>query len=244
MRGAVVAGTFYPADAKKLRKMIAEMLKKAKRKKFGGSAVAAIVPHAGYEYSGWVAASAYLEIKKADPHRIVLAGPSHREYIGGAYSFDENWSGPLGEVKVSPAGLPIMKHDSEHSLEVQVPFLQETLGNFGRVPIIYGEISAEMLAEAIKKEDGFVVVSSDLSHYLPYEEAGRIDKNTLQKILDLDAGGLEREGDACGLTGITALVLIAKERGWKPVLLDYRNSGDITGDKGGVVGYASIIFTE
>ncbi len=244
LRKAVYAGIFYPSEKKELEETIKEMLSKAKKKNVVGKVVAAIVPHAGYNYSGWVAAGAYNEIEKAKPKKIVLLGPSHQEYLNEAFSFAEDWETPLGVVKVCSANLPVLKNDSEHSLEVQLPFLQSVLKDFGLVPIIYGNIGEKELADTVKNEEGFVLVSSDLSHYHPYENANKIDWTTIQKILELDVRGLAKEGDACGLTGIIALVILAKERGWKPVLLDYRNSGDTAGDRDKVVGYASIVFTE
>jgi MEMO1 family protein len=244
MREAVVAGSFYPSEKKELKKMVDGFLEKTKNMAFKGKIVAAIVPHAGYIYSGEVAAKAYSEIKKTKPKKIILLGPSHQEYLDGAYSFNENWKTPLGEVKVTPAHLPIVKNDSEHSLEVQLPFLQSVLKDFELTPIIYGNIDEEDLAEIVEKENGFILVSSDLSHYLPYDNANKVDKNTIKKILDLNTNGLSEEGDACGIIGIMALVILANKKGWKAILLDYKNSGDILGDKKGVVGYASIIFIE
>lgn len=244
MREAIYAGAFYPSDKKELEETIHKMLSKVKAKAGLGTVVAAIVPHAGYIYSGEIAASAYAEIGKANPKKIVLLGPSHQEYLEGAYTFSDDWVTPLGEIKVSSANLPVIEHDAEHSLEVQVPFLQSVLKSFELVPIIYGEINGKKMAEIVEEEGGFVLVSSDFSHYLPYEYANRIDKKTVDNILSLDFEELEKSGDACGLTGIIALVILAKKRGWKPVLLDYRNSGDTAGDKDKVVGYASIVFTE
>ncbi len=244
MREAVYAGAFYPSDKKELENTIHKMLSKVKAKTSLGKVVAAIVPHAGYVYSGEVAASAYAEIGNANPKKVVLLGPSHQEYLEGAYTFSDDWVTPLGKVKVSSANLPVIRHDAEHSLEVQVPFLQSVLKNFELVPIIYGEINGKTLAEIAGEEKGFVLVSSDLSHYLPYKDANKIDKKTVNSILNLDFEELGKSGDACGLTGIIALVILAKKREWKPVLLDYRNSGDTAGDKNKVVGYASIVFTE
>ena len=155
MREAVYAGAFYPFDKKELEDMIQEMLSKVKAKTGLGNVVAAIVPHAGYVYSGEVAASAYVEIGNANPKKVVLLGPSHQEYLEGAYAFSDDWVTPLGEVKVSSANLPIVEHDAEHSLEVQVPFLQSVLKKFELVPIIYGEINGKKLLEIVEKEDGF-----------------------------------------------------------------------------------------
>ena len=246
LREAIYAGSFYPAKKDKLLKMVKGFLSKAKTaeeinyKKIR----AAIVPHAGYEFSGPVAAFAYNAMQEAKPEKIILIGPSHHAYFEGAFTFKNDWVSPLGKVKVKPAKLPAMENDMEHSLEVQLPFLQAVLKKFSLTPVIYGDISQEGLYSILKKEKGFYLVSSDLSHYLPYEDASKEDKETINAILNLDEEMLDKTGDACGKTGIGALLILAKKNHWKPVLLDYRNSGDTFGDKEKVVGYAAVVFTE
>jgi len=257
------AGSFYPAEKEPLdraiRKMLEENPVEATLKKFKISSSkirALIVPHAGYVYSGPVAAAAYNALSRTSPKRIVLLGPSHQDYIDGAYSFAGEWITPLGAISArSHALLPRLRaidDDQEHSLEVQVPFIQvalEQAKGFEFAPVIYGEIDAEDLFESIGglvSKQSIFIASSDLSHYLPYAEAKTVDTETIRAILSLDYDEFMRIGDACGKTGIAALMLIAEKNRWKPFLLDYRNSGDTAGsaDKNRVVGYASIVFVE
>ena len=256
-RPPMYAGSFYPASKKELSLMINSFLKKSISKKQKGELKALIVPHAGYVYSGVVAAFAYNLIKAAKSKNIILFGPSHSVYINGAYGFSGIWQTPFGEVKISSSDLPIVKGDKEHCLEVQLPFLQTILKKFEFKPIIYGEISSEELADIIEtennalennnsknKKDSLLIASSDLSHYLTYAEAKKIDLETINSILELNFEKFEKTGDACGKTGIGALIILAKKNNWKPVLLDYKNSGDTAGDKKGVVGYTAIAFFE
>jgi len=245
-RTPIHAGTFYPADKEQLSKIIEKFLSEAKPKKLGGELAALIVPHAGYIYSGFTAAFAYNTLREASPKKIILLGPSHYHYIKGAYSFSAPWKTPLGVLKVNQVDFPIVKKDIEHSLEVQAPFLQTVLANFGFTPIMYGEISPDALAGALLPlEKGTVVIaSSDLSHFFKYEEAKQIDAVTINAILDLDFEEFMLTGDACGKIGIATLILLAKKNKWKPILLDYRNSGDTAGNKEEVVGYASIAFVK
>jgi AmmeMemoRadiSam system protein B len=221
-------------------------LKKSKIKAKNIKAI--IVPHAGYAYSGITAAIGYNAIKEAKPKKVSIFGPAHHDLIIGAKTFQGTWENPLGLVNATPAkDLPIITNDSEHSIEVQIPFLQKALGHFEFTPIIYGDINPEELLKVMESEnekESLIIVSSDLSHYLPYEQAKVVDGITLNSILSLDTNTLSQKGDACGIIGILALCELAKKKKWKPILLDYRNSGDTSGNKKGVVGYASIIFTE
>lgn len=242
------AGSFYPENKKDLNKMIEGFLKND-FKKIKGNLKALIVPHAGYVYSGIVAASAYSALKESKKKNIILFGPSHYTYLEGAYAFCGKWKTPLGEVKVNSADLPLIKNDSEHSLEVQVPFLQTVVKESKLIftPIIYGDVSFEELADIInteKKEDSVLIASSDLSHYLSYSEAKKTDSNTINSILAIDLEKFSKEGDACGKNGIGALIILAKKNKWKTILLDYKNSGDTKGNKDQVVGYSSIAFIE
>ena len=246
MREAIHAGSFYPAEEKELSEMIDSLLKENKSPAFDGKIYAAIVPHAGYAYSGPVAATVYNALKKTSVKNVVLVGPSHQEALEGAVTFKEDWSTPLGTINVKPIeGLENKDNDFEHSLEVQVPFMQKVFGKFTLQPIMYGQTSGKELFGILEgTEKSLIVVSSDLSHYHPYETAIKKDKTTINAILSLDSSKLLKTGDACGITGILALIMLAKKHKWKPLLLDYRNSGDTAGDKSEVVGYAGIIFTE
>ncbi len=247
VRNALYAGSFYPSSKKELSTMIDSLLSKSAEKKLGGKLVALVVPHAGYVYSGIVAASAYRALKESAPKRIILIGPSHHDFIEGVFSFGGSWSTPLGEVCVHKSGLGVVENDCEHSLEVQLPFIQRIFPkiNFEFVPLIYGECAPDFLAyacEELAEKDSVIIASSDLSHYLSYELAKKVDLKTINSILSLDLKNFLSEGDACGKTGIAALLLLAKKNKWRPVLLDYKNSGDTAGDKNSVVGYASIAF--
>lgn len=252
-RQPAVAGTFYPGDATELKNLISEFLAAAKLR-IAGKVMGLISPHAGYIYSGPIAAFGYKAIPKTTKE-IILIGPSHHAYFSGlALSDFTSWQTPLGQVAASSSYKGLLSnanfklsndaHIPEHSLEVELPFLQEVLGEFEILPIVTGEISefksiANDLAKLIDK-DTVIAVSSDLSHYLPYDTAVKADKNAIQKILNRKSTILQEE--ACGADGINILIEIAKLKGWKPKLLDYRNSGDTAGEKDQVVGYASIVF--
>lgn len=249
VREPAVADSFYPGDKEGLSGLIKEYLSKAKLKNFSSRPKAIIVPHAGYVYSGQVAAFAFSVLKAYK--RVVVVGPSHFMVFSGAcYDDSEEWSTPLGSVKLfhpdSDFLFPMNSaHAQEHSVEVELPFLQCVLKNFEFLPVLTGEVDPEELAKDIVgllNENTLLVVSSDLSHYLPYDGAVALDKKSIDFVLKNDVVGFEKSGDACGKTGIAMLMHIAKLKGWKPVLLNYANSGDVTGDKSEVVGYASIAF--
>jgi MEMO1 family protein len=221
---------------------------------------ALIVPHAGYVYSGPVAAPAYrrLAAGRASVHRVVLLGPVHRVPIRGlALPAARAFATPLGMVAVDAGAVaqalesPQVQvseaaHALEHSLEVQLPFLQTVLDEFKIVPFAVGDATAEEVAEVIDRLWGgpetLIVVSSDLSHYHPYAAARQIDRGTAAAILALDSS-LDHE-QACGATPINGFALCARRRGLKPELLDLRNSGDTAGDKSRVVGYAAFAFAD
>jgi len=247
-RPPVYAGSFYPADKEVLTGMIEQFLDEAKVKVQKSKRLRAlIVPHAGYVYSGSTAAFAYKMLGQAKPKKIILFGPSHYTYLENAFSFSGEWETPIRNTKLSPADLPIIKNDKEHSLEVQLPFLQTVLKEFEFTPIIYGEMDASELADILNTEsnsESILIASSDLSHYSTYALAKKIDSNTINSILTLDFDSFTCDGDACGKIGIHALMLLAKKYNWKPILLDYKNSGDTAGDKNQVVGYCTIAFME
>jgi len=247
IRQSVYAGSFYPASKKELTNMIDKFISENKPEKLGGKLKALIVPHAGYIYSAPTAAFGYSALEKTHAKKIILFGPSHHAYLQNAYSFTGEWDTPIKTTKVKTADLPVIKNDKEHCLEVQLPLLQTVLDGFDFTPILYGEIDPKELADIINNEmddKSVLIASSDLSHYLSYDIAKKIDKETVEAILNLDYEKFLKIGDACGKTGIAALISIAKRNKWKAVLLDYRNSGDTAGDKKGVVGYASIAFIE
>ncbi len=256
MRKPIVAGKFYPQDKEELKKTVEYFLEKSKEAAVTGKLKALIVPHAGYIYSGIVAGAGF-KLLKAEQYRkqykkVILLGPSHSVYFHSASIAAEDFQTPLGIVKVGNTkewlkerlivDLP-EAHFAEHSLEVEVPFLQEVLGSFELYPFVLGEVDEKALAEAIAPfldTDTFIVVSSDLSHYLPYEAAVKKDKETIQNILNFKFTEL----DACGRKPITVLMHLARKLNWKPFLIDYKNSGDTAGDKKRVVGYAAIGYEQ
>jgi len=261
IRRAAVAGAFYPSQAEELDRVIGNFLMDCRQEvRLPRPPKAVIVPHAGYVYSGAVAASAYALIRPlhAEINRVVLLGPVHRVPIHGlALPGGEAFATPLGTV---PLDVPACKqletlpqvsvnpaaHALEHSLEVQLPFLQRVLDRFTLIPLAVGDASPEQVAEVLDQVWGgsetLIVISSDLSHYLPYPLAQRVDQDTTQTILELSQQFGHNQ--ACGATPIQGLLQATGRHKLRPYLLDLRNSGDTAGDKERVVGYASFAFCE
>jgi len=262
VRPAAVAGMFYPGAPHALRSSVRALLGAAPNPTATGADVAwpkaLIVPHAGYVYSGPIAASAYTRLSpgRSAIRRVVLLGPVHRMPVRGlALPGADSFATPLGTVAVDAdavARLGAMPqvcesepaHSLEHSLEVQLPFLQTVLDEFTLVPLAVGDASATEVAEVIERVWGgpetLIVVSSDLSHYHRYEEATEIDRATADDILALSpALGHEQ---ACGATPINGFALCARRHELEPELIDLRNSGDTAGEKSRVVGYAAFAF--
>ena len=258
-RPAAVAGMFYPGSVSALRSEIGALMATAARHD-GLRPKACIAPHAGYIYSGPIAASAYALLPPlADMiHRVVLLGPVHRVWTQGLALPDvQAFATPLGEVRLDQeaiaaiADLPQVTihaaaHAQEHSLEVHLPFLQTVLEDFRLVPLAVGDATPQQVAEVLDRLWGgpetLIVVSSDLSHYLPYQAAQRQDLSTVRSIEALHTNLVGKQ--ACGAHPLNGLLLAAKQRGLVPHLLDLRNSGDTAGDKSRVVGYAAFAFTE
>ena len=260
VRPAAVAGTFYPESAMRLAQEVGDLLAAASPRTTAIRPKAVIVPHAGYVYSGPIAASLYamLAALRATVSRVVLLGPTHRVAVAGLALPDcRAFATPLGTVPVDQraaaaiADLPQVvvsaaAHAQEHSLEVQLPFLQTVLDDFSLLPLAVGEASPQAVAQVLERlwggDETLIVVSSDLSHYLPYADARRIDAQTAQAIVDLDAAIDHRQ--ACGATPINGLLLAARAHGLHAELLDLRNSGDTAGDRTRVVGYGAFAFGE
>jgi len=260
IRPPAVAGAFYPGEAGELSAMIDDMLAGAASGGFHGMPKALIAPHAGYIYSGPVAASAYaLLARHAMPiQRVVLLGPVHRVPVHGlALPDNDAFATPLGTIPLDTdamqrlADLPQITvsasaHALEHSLEVHLPFLQKVLGDFRLLPLAVGDAEPEEVAEVLEQLWGsgetLIVISSDLSHYLPYDEARRVDAITAQCIAELALP--VRHEQACGATPLNGLLYCARQRQLTPHLLDLRNSGDTAGDRQQVVGYGAFAFTE
>jgi hypothetical protein len=261
VRPAAVSGQFYPADPEELQTGIKNYLQAARPAAIKNIR-ALIAPHAGYIYSGPVAAYGYRELAGRDIRRVILIGNSHRDYFPG-WAVDDHaaWQTPLGEIKVdidgakkiinaNPAKIYFNRepHRAEHALEVQLPFLQTVLkNNFKIIPILFGnsgENGYKILATALEQnleEGDLIVASSDMSHYLSCQEATAIDKTTIKEIL---AKKIPRgENVLCGIEAVKTLEQIALDLNWKIELLKYANSGDTAGDKTAVVGYGSVIFS-
>lgn len=259
LRPPAVAGTFYPADPRTLQSMVGEMLNMAMPNDTVHWPKALIVPHAGYVYSGPIAASAYASLRSAREHyrRVVLLGPCHRVPVRGfALPAAQCFATPLGEVGIDRDDWLALQdepdvqvddapHAPEHALEVQLPFLQSVLHHFTLLPIVVGDTSAERVAHILDRvwggDDTLIVISSDLSHYLPYHQARWRDRSTVEQIERLQAGlGFDQ---ACGALPIDGMLLAAQRHHLMPTVLDLRNSGDTAGDRNRVVGYTSIAFT-
>lgn len=260
VRPPAVAGLFYPQDGQRLRDTVLGYLHEHRKAEAARVPKALIVPHAGYPYSGTVAGRGYqlLEGASAGIRHVVLFGPSHRVPMHGmAVPSDDGFATPLGEVQIDEAGRRRLRelglagisdapHATEHSLEVQLPFLQAVLGDFDLLPIAVGLAPPEQVARALDAVWGgpetLIVMSSDLSHYHTYTEAQHLDDETTRSIL-ARRGDLSDE-QACGARGINGLMEVARRRGLQVELLDQRNSGDTAGDRSRVVGYGSYALYE
>ncbi|MGZ5621988.1 MAG: AmmeMemoRadiSam system protein B [Methylobacter sp.] len=255
-RQPAVAGSFYPANPEQLHLMLDQFLNDAATYEKVPKAI--IAPHAGYIYSGPIAASAYNRLKKARDRitRVVLIGPSHRvAFRGLAVSRAETFTTPLGRVLVDLAAvraivqLPFVEyieqaHTYEHSLEVHLPFLQEVLDNFKIVPIVAGEASPEQVSQVLDAlwggDETLIVISSDLSHYHDYATAQQMDKSTSLLIEQLQYEQLVAES-ACGKVPVSGLLKLARKKLLSVTTIDLRNSGDTAGDKSRVVGYGAYV---
>jgi len=250
VRDPVVAGMFYPDDQDELRRMVEGFLAVVPPRD-GPSPKAIIAPHAGYIYSGPTASSAYARVRPGRIRRVVLMGPSHRVLLHGVGASSASaWRTPLGDVPVeAPPDLPVIDaaHAEEHSLEVQLPFLQVILGDFTLTPLVVGHAAKEEIADILASlwggSETLIVISSDLSHYEDYETANRLDSATSQAIVNLDSRDLKTD-NACGLVPICGLLHLAKQKGMRAELIDLRNSGDTAGSRDQVVGYGAYAFYE
>jgi AmmeMemoRadiSam system protein B len=260
IRHPAVAGTFYQGQGARLKAEVIQLLAEA-RDMHLPLVRGLIVPHAGYRYSGSIAASGFRQLQSEahPPRRVYLLGPAHYVHVYGVgIAPYDAFETPLGLVTQDQAAIAALDrlgptyrvqaepHEPEHCLEVELPFLQHVLGDFKLVAMLCGQPPVEQvaqdLAQRLQPED-LVVVSSDLSHFHGYEEARRLDRNLLDDVL---AGDMVRaaQGEACGLQPILILMRLAQLKGWQPTLLDYRNSGDTGGDPWRVVGYAAVAYAE
>ena len=269
VRTAVVAGMFYPRHEKELRNTVQNYLQSAgeaeSELKIALGEITTIrmliVPHAGYIYSGKTAAFAYqfLHQLKNKIRRVVLLGPAHRFWLtGAALPAVDSFQTPLGLITLdseliekilddySWINVIDQAHAEEHSLEVQLPFLQETLNEFKIIPIVVGDTDSELLAQMILKysedDQTLIVISTDLSHYHDYQTSCDLDLSTAEAIESLSPGLLSPE-DACGAYPLRGALLAAKKSNWKVHRLNLCNSGDTAGDRTRVVGYGAWIVT-
>lgn len=259
-RAPAVAGSFYPADPVELELAVRGYLAAVPQAPEPCRAPKAlIVPHAGFVYSGPVAASGYARIAslRNEVRRVALLGPSHRLALRGLAVPDADaFATPLGAVALDRQAIDRLRnlrqvqlldaaHRAEHSLEVQLPFLQVLLAEFSLVPLSVGDATAEEVAEVIEQlwggSETLIVVSSDLSHYYDYETARKLDAATSRAIEALDPGRLDSES-ACGRVPARGLLLAAKRHALAVETIDLRSSGDTAGSRREVVGYGSYVF--
>lgn len=254
-RPAAVAGTFYPESPSVLRETIQELYDNAADQPAVGKVI--IAPHAGYIYSGPIAASAYAPLLKRrdEIKRVILLGPAHYVGLSGiALPSDNYFETPLGKIEIDREAKDLalnhqdviefdQTHQQEHSLETHLPFLQQSLHNFTLLPLVVGNCNPESLAQLICSlwggKETLIIISTDLSHFKNYDDANACDMNTVQKISALNLNF--DHYDACGSGPLKGFILAAGKQNIKPKLIDLRNSGDTSGSKDKVVGYASFI---
>ncbi|AEG01288.1 AmmeMemoRadiSam system protein B [Methylomonas methanica] len=255
-RAPAVAGSFYPADAGTLSHMLNGFLDRTAGDEHAPKAI--IVPHAGYIYSGPIAASAYARLKpvRDSVSRVVLIGPSHRvAFQGLAVSAADTFSTPLGDIAIDQSAIQQLQqlpfvgyleeaHALEHSLEVHLPFLQQTLSHFKLVPIVAGDASPHQVSQVLEilwgGPETLIVISSDLSHYHDYATSQTLDKHTSELIEALDYQALSSDA-ACGRVPVSGLLKLLREKSLAIKTIDLRNSGDTAGDKYRVVGYGAYV---
>ena len=262
VRAPAVAGAFYPGQASILLNDVTTLLAQARL----GAALGApppkalIVPHAGYIYSGATAALAYARLAngRSSIHRVVLLGPVHRVPVRGlALPGVDAFATPLGRIEIDQEAVAAIApmpqvvvsraaHAQEHSLEVQLPFLQAALDDFKLVPLAVGDATPAQVAEVLEALWGgaetLIVISSDLSHFLPYGTAQAVDRDTVQNMMQLHSSITHHQ--ACGAAPVNGLLQAARQHHLQPELLGLCNSGDTAGDKNRVVGYAALAFRQ
>lgn len=249
-----VSGAFYPDKAQDIIDSFSYFCNVAKEHCsdafYEYDVKALIVPHAGYVYSGFSANLAYLNVKKT-PKRVVLIGPSHRvAFSGVSMSYFEAYETPLDDIKADKEYMlklsqkfdinSIQEANAEHSTEVQFPFIKHYFKDAKLVELVYGQSPnlIPIIEDIVTQEDTLLLISTDLSHFHSQEEANSLDKSCIEAVESLDTSKLE-EGEACGKEGVKALINVVKKLGLKTQSIDYRTSGDISGDMDRVVGYYS-----
>lgn len=264
IRKPAVAGIWYPANRQKLEQVIEHFTVQARITRItippNNQLKALILPHAGYIYSGLTAAHASLALEGRQYRKVILLGPDHRVgFKNGSISDVKAYQTPLGLVRLHSEAVKLRLHTGlfhpaitsdryEHSLEAIIPFLQTYLKEFELIPIVMGPTDIQQMADVIDPlldQDTLLVISSDLSHFLPYTAATERDRQTLDLILNQQPARLiNRENSACGKIPILVLLELARRHQWNSDLLHYSNSGDTAGDKDRVVGYAAMAFFE
>jgi AmmeMemoRadiSam system protein B len=265
IREPAVAGMFYPLDQAVLDHEVDALLRRAEVKEVRGELRGLISPHAGYIYSGYTAANGYRLLEGKSVRTVVIIAPSHREYFRGVSVYSGSaYRTPLGILEVDEElraelvedegviNASIMGHRDEHAIEVQLPFLQKVLRNFKILPIVMGDqrrefcmALGERLGSILKGKDALLVASTDLSHYYSYDVARKLDQVIIDHVREFDEESLltdfeTQRAEACGGGPMVAMLVAAKKLGGDRVeILHYCNSGDVTGDKDGVVGYLS-----
>ncbi len=263
IRQPAVAGRFYPADPIALEQTVRDYLTECEQTDYANPR-GLIVPHAGYMCSAIVAAAAYRSLSSLSvaEYTVFLLGPAHWQPVNGVgLSGDDAFATPMGEIPVAKdivrrlaeadEGFRIAdeSHTPEHSLEVELPFLQIVLDSFTIVPMLFGDgadplrVAGALSPLLADNPHSLLVASSDLSHYHPSGEAQRMDREFLAAVEAGDSVAASR-GQACGLTPILVLMDIAQRLGWQAHVADYRNSGDTCGPRSDVVGYGAVVYTE
>ena len=260
IREPAVAGSFYPADPVELQNLLDTLLS-AVSNSSSPPPKAMILPHAGYIYSGPVAASGYARLvgNAGSIRRVILLGPTHRKAVRGLALPDATvFNTPLGNIPLDVDALQQLRqlpqvftddaaHRPEHSLEVHLPFLQKTLKDFTLVPILVGDATASEVCEAIEQlwggRETLLIISSDLSHYHDYATAKRLDQATSRAIEALALEDIDHY-DACGRNPVSGLLLYARQHDLSIKTIDLRNSGDTAGPRDQVVGYGAYVLSE
>jgi len=262
-RKAAVAGTFYPRRCREIEAMFVkfnEMAKKhfLKKELLKHKPRAIIVPHAGYIFSGYTANLAYRAAANSKPKRIIVIGPSHHYYFKGiSGAMYESFETSCGDIPIDKAYLEKIQkyfpvtfdpkaHRKEHSTEVQMPFIRYYFPHVKVVELVYGKVDANLLAKLIyallKERENLVVISTDLSHFYTIEEAHKRDNVCLNAVAKGEPSILDKGCEACGFTGLKAMLTVVKKAGLKTEVLDYRTSADASGDTKRVVGYLSALI--
>ncbi len=253
-----VAGTFYPDSCQTIETMIKTFNEKSKNHALSFHPKALIAPHAGYVYSGFTANSAYRLVDTHGIKRVVVIGPSHRVYTKGAsISYHDNYETPCGDImidkhysKMLASQYDFLHFDealhAEHSTETQMPFIKHYFPKASVVEIVYGGIESTamvaMIEMILKDKESFLVISTDLSHFYRQEKANILDEICLYAVKSLDFEATKKGCEACGLTGVKALLEAAHNLGYHAALIDYRTSADASGDTSSVVGYMSALI--